>query len=135
MNVTNVAPTASLTVVGQATEGSPVDFLAQVSDPGADTFNYSFDFDDDGDWEIIGQSFATANHTWQDNGLYPVRIRIQDDDGGLGENLTYVQVTNLPPSIIATNNGPRDEGESVTITATPNDPGPLDTLVYSFDFD
>ena len=71
-----------------------------VSDPsGADTaagFTYSYDFDNDGVYEVTSSS-PTASHTFGDNGVYWVRGRVTDKDGGFEEYTTDVEIYNVRP--------------------------------------
>jgi PKD repeat protein len=103
VTVNNVAPTAVLTYDGPVDEAheATVSFT-EVYDPGInDTFTYSFDLDNDGDYEIKDQPEASAQCTWFDNGNYTVRGRVKDNDGGYSEITTVVKVGNAPPVVTA----------------------------------
>jgi hypothetical protein len=137
VNVNNVPPTATLSNNGPKDEGSPVtvSFTNQY-DPGvSDTFSYSFDWNNDGTYEIIDQTSASAIHTWYDNGVYTVKAKIKDKDGGFNEYTTVVTVNNVPPTATLGNNGSVNEGSPATVTFTNQyDPGTSDTFTYSFDW-
>jgi PKD repeat protein len=65
LNVTPVSPTARLTNTGQVAEGSPatVAFSQQVDPSPVETaggFRYSYDFDNDGTFEVTGSTSASA---------------------------------------------------------------------------
>jgi subtilisin-like proprotein convertase family protein len=138
ITVSNVAPTASFGNDAPQDEGSPVtvSFTGQ-SDPGTlDTFTYSFDWDNDGTYDVVDQSSPSAAHTWYDNGSYTVGGRIRDDDGGFTEYTTGVTVDNVAPTATLGNDGPMDEGSVGTISFSGQyDPGTSDTFTYSFDLD
>ena len=135
VNVENVAPTATLGNSGPVDEGSPVTVLfTNMNDPGDDTYLYSFDWDNDGTYEIIGQSPESATHTWNDNGEYTVGASIQDEDGGSTEYTTTVIVDNVAPVV---NAGPDQMviwGQSTSIPVSISDPG-ADTWTISVDYD
>lgn len=138
VTVTNVAPTAELGNDGPADEGSFVTVsFSNLSDPcTADTFNYSFDWNNDSVYEIVNQTNATAEFTWYENGTYTVKGMIKDDDGGFTEYTTEVVVNNVAPTADFGNDGPKDEGSAVTLSfSNVYDPGTEDTLFYSFDWD
>jgi PKD repeat protein len=139
VTVENVAPTATFGNDSPQTEASPVNVsFADVTDPGtADTLTYSFDWDNDGVYEIVDQISPAAAYTWYDDGTYTVRGRVADNHGGFTEYSTDVVVANVAPTVTSvTNNGPVDEGSAVTVTVTASDPaGSNDPLTYEFDFD
>ena len=135
--ITNVNPTATLSNNGPVAEGSPatVSFSGQSIPGTSDTFTYSFDWNNDGIYEIVDQVDASAQYTWFDNGLYTVKAKIKDKDGGYNEYTTVVTVDNVPPTAALSNNGPVHEGSPATITVSNQyDPGISDTFTYSFDW-
>lgn len=101
VTVGNVAPTATLSNDGPRDEGSATTVsFTDVQDPGtADTHTYSFDWNNDGTYDVVDQVDAWAQHTWPDNGLYTVRGRVQDDDGGYNEYTMDVSVNNAAPAV------------------------------------
>ncbi len=144
VSVTNVAPTATMGNDGPVYEGSPatISFSAQSDPSTADTaagFHYAFSCDN--------SSLATATYagsgtdastqcTYSDNQVATVRARIIDKDGGVTEYTTEVTVNNAAPTATLTNNGPRDEGSSVSVTFSgATDPSSVDVaagLAYVF---
>jgi hypothetical protein len=90
-------------VVGQAVTVA----FAGASDPSAaDTaagFRYSYDFDNDGVFEIAGSASASQQGTFTSAGAHVVRGRIADKDGGFTDYTTTVQV--------------QDTGVTATITS------------------
>ena len=138
LTVNNVAPTANLDNNGPKDESSVVTVLfTDQDDPGtSDTFTYSFDWDNDGTYDIEDQVGASAEYTWYDEGTYTVKGRIKDNDGGSTEYTTDVTVNNVAPTATIGNNNPQDEGSAVTVSFTDqDDPGTSDTFTYSFDWD
>ena len=98
IQVLNVAPIANVASDAPQAEGTAVTMTVSPTDPGvSDTFAYSFDWDDDGTYEIVGQSNPSASHIWSDDGTYTVGVRVQDDDGGVGTARLDVVVTDLSP--------------------------------------
>ena len=93
VNVANVAPDASATNDGPKQVNAVVIVTASQTDPGTlDTFAYSFDWEDDGTYEVVDQSAAQAIKTWSEAGNHTVRVRVRDDDGGIGTSTTTVSI-------------------------------------------
>ena len=137
ITVNNVAPTATLDNDGPKNEGSVVTMsFTNQYDPGtSDTFMYSFDWNNDGIYEIVDQTGTSATHTWYDDGAYTVKGKIIDNDGGFTDYLTTVMVNNVAPTATLGNDGPKNEGSVVTVSFTNQyDPGTSDTFMYSFDW-
>jgi hypothetical protein len=135
-NVANVAPTASATNNGPINEGGSATITASQTDPGADTFTYAFDCDNDGTYGAF-QASDEASCSFGADGSYPVGVKVKDDDGGVDETSTTVQVNNVAPSVGTVQVDPDevDEGDSVDLTAPASDPGSDDaTLDYSIDW-
>ncbi|MFC1718911.1 PKD domain-containing protein, partial [Candidatus Poribacteria bacterium] len=136
VNVVNVAPTVSVLNDGPKDEGTAVTVTVSQTDPGtSDIFTYSFDWDNDGTYDIVDQPAASASYTWYDNDSYTVTVRVKDNDGGEGTATTVVQVDNVAPTASVSNVGPQGEGTAVTVTASQTDPGTGDTFTYSFDWE
>jgi PKD repeat protein len=137
VTVNNIAPTAMLNNDGPTGEGSMVLVsFSDQNDPGVfDTFTYSFDWNNDGTYDIVDQTSDSASYVWADNGVYLVKGMIKDNDGGSTEYTTDVIVENVPPTALLSNNGPKDEGSPVMTSFTNQyDPGTSDTFFYSFDW-
>ena len=87
--VVNVLPTARI-------EADPIDGQAPVTV----TFDASMSGDEDGeiaslDWDVAGRARAatmTVEHTFEDPGVYPVRLTVTDDLGGAAEAVFEVNV-------------------------------------------
>lgn len=117
VTVNNVPPIASATNDGPKDEGTPVTVAASQIDPGADTFTYSFDWNNDGIYEIVDQTSPSAQYTFMDNGIYTVGVNVRDDDGGIGTATTDVTVLDLAPTAQFTwTPEPQNEGSVVQFT-------------------
>ena len=99
VTVSNVDPTASLANGGSVNEGSTgtVTFSAQADVSAADTtagFTYSYDFDNDGTFELTGVTAASvtvpASFLADGPGSRQVRGRILDKDGGYTDYTTTI---------------------------------------------
>ncbi|TDE95979.1 PKD domain-containing protein [Occultella glacieicola] len=138
-------PTATLTNSGPVAEGgtATVTFTDPVdAAPGA-TFTYSFDFDDDGTFEVVDATdpSAAVPGALTVDGPAPVTVtgRIANQYGGSSDHTTEVLVTNAAPSGTLTNDGPVLIGEPVTLALSDlADPSAADVaagLGYALDWD
>lgn len=138
VQVRNVAPTIQAVDVGSALEGFLVQLDVSATDPGAasDPLTYEFDFDNNGTYEVSSGASA-ASHVFPDNGVYPIRIRVHDQNNGQATRTVNVSVANVAPYFtqgFAT--GRNLEGSPVVLTVDGSDiAGELDPLTYAFDFD
>lgn len=136
--VQNVAPRIfNVAVPPQVAEGADFQVLVTANDPGADRVIYSYDLDNDGVDDRTGDGLDRITTRIGDNGLYNIRVTVCDDQGACSERLQAVNVGNRNPTIVAVvDDGPVPEGSPITVTINATDPaGPLDPLVYSFDWD
>ena len=137
VSVTNVRPTiVSVTNTGPVNEGSPVRVDIAATDPGADTLDYSFDWNGINGYadDIRNQAASFAEHTFFLQGEHRVGVRVRDDDGGFIEGATTVVVNNVPP--VGSIEAPQFvvEGSAFDIVVRATDAG-MDPLTYSWDFD
>jgi PKD repeat protein len=88
------------------------------------------DCEDDG---AVDGTTATQSCTYDDDGSYAARLTVTDDDGATAEATATVTVANLAPTVTSLN-VPQDidEGETVGFGATGTDPGPVDTLAWTW---
>ncbi|MEZ4639550.1 MAG: putative Ig domain-containing protein, partial [Caldilineaceae bacterium] len=128
VTVRNVAPTASLVNSGAVNRGGTavVSFNGQLDPSGADTaagLRYSYDFDNDGVFEIsdvISASVTVPASFLGSVGGRAVRARIADKDGGFNDYTTIIQV-NAPtatPTPTATPSATPTQVAASTPTAT-----------------
>jgi len=131
--VWNVAPEASITAGSETIdEGDTVEFAATVLDPGSgDTHTVVWDFGDG----TSSTGSIVQPHTYLEDGSYEVTLTVTDDGGATDTATMTITVGNVAPTATLTNDGPKAEGDAVTVTfIDPQDPG-NDPLTYSFDWD
>jgi hypothetical protein len=140
LSVLNAAPTAQLT--NQLTDlsqspGLPVNeggsvtvsFIDQDDPSPTDVtagFTYSYDFDNDGVFEITASTDATVevpDGYVNDSGTRTVRGAITDRDGGTFEVFTGVRVLEVAPQLNLLGADTAKEGESYTLDLSATDPG------------
>ncbi len=105
VNVTNSNPTAVFTNNGPVGIGqSATVAFSQMNDPSAADriagFKYSYDFNNDGTFEIIDSNNATAtvpSTITAAVGTYMIRGRIKDKDGGFNDYISTLTVNTTPP--------------------------------------
>jgi len=95
VTVNNVDPTAEAGGPYSGDKGSAITLSGSATDPGADTFSYAWDLDNDGIYETPGQS---VSNTWAQEGTYTVALQVTDDDGGVGTDIATVNVADLDPT-------------------------------------
>jgi hypothetical protein len=116
MTVDNVPPAIDITgTSGQISlEGDLTFFnLGIFQDPGADNWSGSVDLGDGStdslDFTMPGVGLEMS-HSYADNGIYNVRVRIEDSSGGADEQFFYVYANNAPPVLSIAGNQKADEG-------------------------
>ena len=83
--------------------------------------------------EPQAQGTATIKHAWCDNGNYTVTVFVTDDVGGVGQATMTVNVTNVPPKILAPKKICVLQHQNVHLEAIFTDPGWCDTHVATWD--
>lgn len=122
----NVAPTAALGNGGSVTEGSTgtVSFTSQADASAIDAtagFKYSYDFDNDGAFEVANSTSATAtvpaSFLADGPATRMVSGRIADKDGGYTDYTTSIGVDNAAPvvAVPAWQNSTINCGQSATL--------------------
>ena len=104
-----------------------------MTDPGADTFTYAWAVTKNGSPFTTG---TTKDFTFvpDDEGLFTVSLVVTDDDGGSSGTLSYeLTALNVKPAPTILGTTGAVEGQTVTLSAEVNDPGPLDVAVYSWE--
>jgi hypothetical protein len=137
VSVLNVAPTATFNNNGPVDEGTPATFtFTNQSDPSAPDqaagFHYSYDFNNDGVFDVSNSTSPTAAHIFASAGYHTVRGRITDKDGGFTDYTTVVYVRNVAPTVTIT--GPAlgtvvAAGTPVRFTGVFVDPNMHDTFL------
>lgn len=134
--VRNTAPTATL---GNSTlapaspvnegESATVSFNNVADASAADVaagFTYSYDFDNDGMFEISDSTSASATVDaafLKDSGTRTVRGVITDKDGGSTELFTGVRVAEVAPTLNLAGADSASEGETYVLDLSATDPG------------
>ncbi len=133
--VANVAPSiAPLSPAPGAAEGASISLSATVSDPGADTLSYLWEFGD-GTAPVEGVDLTEVNHTYADNGTYTVRLTVNDGTTQTTRTLSQ-PVSNVAPTLQNLAGDQQGaEGQSLSFSATSTDPaGVNDPLTWTWDF-
>ncbi|WP_146512309.1 PKD domain-containing protein, partial [Thalassoglobus neptunius] len=124
LNVSNVAPT--LTISGDATssEGALYTLNLSSSDPGQDTIaaweiNWG-----DGNVETISGNPSTVTHVFLDDSPgYTISATVTDEDGTHSSNSVVVAVSNVLPMVSIAGSAIISEGGSYVLTLSHSDPG------------
>ncbi|MBK6900850.1 MAG: carboxypeptidase regulatory-like domain-containing protein [bacterium] len=112
----NIPPVASALTASTSAEGDATSFGAVATDADGTVVLYEWDFEDDGVFDWSSAANANALHVYPSQGQYLAKLRVTDDDGGIG--LAVVQVTVVPPvplAIFVTPTG--DDGDSGGLTS------------------
>ncbi len=136
VTINNKPPTiTAVTNDGPIDEGASATITVEATD--LDALTYAFDCDDDGDYEVGPQAGASAACAFDDNGGYPVNVRVADSEGGYATGSTTVAVSNVAPTATFHAPAAADEGSSFELSLTdPSDPSAADTtagFTYAFD--
>jgi hypothetical protein len=130
VDITNIAPTATLSAPNSVNEGSAISVsLAGASDPAsADMtagFTYAFDCGDGSGFGVFGGS-SSASCATSDDGTRTVKGSIRDKDGGVSEYNVDVSILNVAPQVrqlsISVPAGTACASNSVTVSFTVADP-------------
>ena len=142
VTVQNVAPTAMLNSGGAVNEGAAgtVSFVNPFDPSSTDTaagFPYSYDFNNDGTFEVVNSlsSSAVVPAAFLADGpaTRTIRARISDKDGGFNDYTTTINVQNVAPTVIAGAGVTIGPGATVTQVGSFTDPG-SDTWTASVDY-
>src|SRR6185436_15982906 len=125
-----------------ADEGQPAEPRVVFTDPGpVDTHTARFEWADGTPAangtvaEIEGLDVASASHVYREDGAYPLRACVTDDDGGTGCGDFPVAVRNLAPAVEAGEKVLADAGETVALApARFTDAGVADTHTATIDW-
>ncbi len=141
LSVHDAAPIVT-SLIGPTTvdEGQLAGFTAVALDPGSDALTYEWDFDYAGTPAAFQLDFTgdAASHTFSDDGLFLVAVRVRDDlDPGVIGTLN-VTVGNVAPAVTAAGDQATLEGESFDLAGlvTFADPGfgAGETFAYTVDW-
>ena len=111
----NMPPTAGSLTASTVFEGDATSFGAVAADADGTVVLHEWDFEDDGVFDWSSAANANALHVYPSQGQYLAKLRVTDDDGGIG--LAVVQVTVEPPAPLAVFVTPTgDDGDSGGMT-------------------
>lgn len=132
----NEAPTADANGPYTTDEGTDVVLDGSgSSDPDGDSLTYEWDFDEDDQFDDGTGQNPTFDLVGQD-GSFPVALRVTDPDGESDTDEITVTVENVAPTISGLSaDAPVDENSPLTLNATVTDPGWLDDLSATVDWD
>lgn len=94
--IANVAPTAEAGGPYSGKVNTPLQLSGAATDPGNDVLTYQWDLDNDGIYETMGQS---PQVTFNTGGAHVVKLKVSDDDGGVGTDNAQVSIENKPPDV------------------------------------
>jgi hypothetical protein len=153
-DVKNLAPfEVNFTAPTSGGEGDSLLFEATITDPGSDDLTFDWDwgygptdtetFYNDGvgpdpapsPWGTYPfTATSSQSHTYGDDGVFGVKLKVTDDDGGSLLLATTVNVFNHDPSVTSYSlPSTSDEGEVVTFKWEITDPG-SDDIILDFDW-
>ncbi len=145
VTVSNVPPSAIvITPLSPVDENGVAMLNLSFTDPGTlDTHMVEVDWGDGSALQTLpvaaGARTFTANHQYLDDNptgtpsdVYMVKVRVLDDDGGIGIASAPITVNNVAPfNVQVTPSSPTvAEGNLVSLAFTFDDPGTLDTHTY-----
>jgi len=112
----------------------PVTVIVTATQQLSDPLTYSFDWNDDGVYDVLDQAANSAVTSYAAVGEKTVRVRVRDADGGEATGATTVSVNAQVIQITAVNSdAPKRRGQAVTVSVTAAQQL-NDTLYYSFDW-
>ena len=95
---------------------------------------YEWDLDNDGQFDDATGVTANFTSVGQD-GIYTVGVQVTDEWGLTDTDTASVTVTNVAPTVVINPIPPINEHGTTTISGVISDPGWLDVLTASIDFD
>ncbi|UCE36669.1 MAG: PQQ-binding-like beta-propeller repeat protein [Thermoplasmata archaeon] len=152
--VKNLAPTIYSISSPSGSEGAPIIFISTSTDQGSDDLTFTWEWGDGtsattttyynngaspdppkSPWGIYPFTVMdTVQHTYGDNGVYTITMKVTDDDRGITVITAEVVVNNVAPTITLDITPSRDEGSSITFEADATDPG-SDDLAFFWEFE
>ena len=108
--------------------------IAGSADSAGEIVAWDWDLDDDGQYDDATGATPTFDTVGQD-GVFDVGLQVTDAFGNTDTDTTSVTVTNVAPTVTIDPIPAIDEFGTTTITGTITDPGWLDTLTATIDFD
>ncbi len=118
-------------------EGSPFVREGQAFDSSEGDFSGAVDYGDGGGEEPLSltpELRFTLDHTFAQDGVYDVVVRVTDPDDTVGSDAVRVTVRNVAPTVAAGGTASLSEGERLTRAVAVTDPGALDVLSATVDY-
>ena len=118
-------------------EGTAIVVTVSQSEPElADMFSYSFDWDNDGSYDVVDQMIPSASHIWNDNGIYTVGVQAKDKAGDIHTATTSVEVVDSAPvakfALIPESQDTQYEGSQILFADASTSSDPI--VLWSWDF-
>jgi len=134
--VLNEPPVADAGGPYMAVEGDTVTLDASGSyDPDGSIVLYEWDWDYDGvNFNPSGDTGVVQTHTWNDDSIYTIALRVTDDGGSTAVASLSIEVCNQPPEVNAGSDQTVDFGADVSVNAEYTDSGTLDTHTSTIDW-
>ncbi len=131
---TNAPPTANAGGPYTTDEGATVQLDGTGStDPEGDALTYTWDLDNNGSFETSGAT-PTFPAKGQD-GVYTVVLKVTDPSGNVSTDTATVTVDNVLPTVVVNPITAINELGTTTVSGTITDPGWLDPITATIDFD
>ena len=128
ITVLNLKPKVKVAKRMQGTEGNPMYITATVDDQGTDELILTWDMGDGN--VVVGNDFY---YTYMDDGMYVVRLIVDDGDGGVVVKIITATIQNLGPMPSVDINKLGHVHEPVFLSASVSDAGAQDTFSASWD--
>jgi M6 family metalloprotease-like protein len=130
-----VMPTADADGPYSTPEGTDVTLDGTGSSHPTDAIvSWDWDLDNDGAFDDASGDTVAFDNVGQD-GVFPIALRVTTDDGAVDVDQTTVTVTNVAPSVDLNTDAPENEGSPVNVSGTISDPGWLEILSGTIDWD
>jgi PKD repeat protein len=131
VNVRDLAPAADFTWSPEPQdEGAPVQFTDDSISYPDGIISWSWEFGDGG-----MSTSKDPTHTFSDNGIYNVKLTVEDDDGSVDSASHVTTIRNVAPIANAGDDKEGFEVSTFTFNGSFYDPGANDTHEYEWDFD
>jgi hypothetical protein len=98
--VSNIPPVATISAAGPLFSNFPVNFVASGSDVDGTVVLYEWDWENDGVFDYASVDSANASHTYTTDGNYIAKLRVTDDQGGIGLAAINLVIDPLPTSTV-----------------------------------
>jgi PKD repeat protein len=136
VTVNDLGPTAVLTGDTPLDEGQAGSYDASGSASSPDAIIlYEWDWNyDSATFYPSGDTGAVQTHTWMDNGIYTVAVRVTDDDGSTDIAALVVTANDLGPTAALTGDATLDEGQAGSYDAGGSASSPDAIVAYEWDW-